>query len=122
MLLKIRRFLAIYIDFVIIFYLCYYLFHILDIFDNIYYSIFLSSCALVLFFNIFLLKDCICGYESIGKKIMFLKIYYNDDILKDKRILKDRVYFSIWNFPIYPFMILINNKSSGDNKFGTIVK
>ncbi len=122
MLLKIRRFLAIYIDFVIIFYLCYYLFHILDIFDNIYYSIFLSTCSLVLFFNIFLMKDCIFGYESIGKKMMFLKIYHNEDVLKDKKILKDRVYFSIWNFPIYPFMILINNKSSGDNKFGTIVK
>ncbi|MCI9281129.1 MAG: hypothetical protein HFI49_02580 [Bacilli bacterium] len=122
MLLKIRRFLAVYIDFVIIFYLCYYPFYILDIFDNIYYSIFLSSCALVLFFNIFLIKDCIFGYESIGKKIMFLKIYHNGDVLKDKKILKDRVYFSIWNFPIYPFMILINNKSSGDNKFGTIVK
>lgn len=122
MLLKIRRFVAIYIDFVIIFYLCYYPFYILDIFNNIYYSIFLSSCALVLFFNIFLMKDCILGYESIGKKIMFLKIYHNDDVLKDKKILKDRVYFSIWNFPIYPFMILINNKSSGDNKLGTIVK
>lgn len=122
MLLKIRRFLAVYIDFVIIFYLCYYPFYILDIFDNIYYSIFLSSCFLVLFFNIFLIKDCIFGYESIGKKIMFLKIYHNGDVLKDKKILKDRVYFSIWNFPIYPFMILINNKSSGDNKFGTIVK
>lgn len=122
MLLKIRRLLAVYIDFILIFYLCYFFAHLISIFDNIFYLIFIGIVVLVLFFNIFLRKDCIIGYESIGKKIMRLKIYCNNVRVLDKKLLIDRVFYSICNFPIYPFMILIINKSCGDNKYNTEVK
>ena len=122
MFLKIRRFLAVYIDFILIFYLCYFFANLINVFDNIFYQIFDGIVVLILFLNIFLRKDCIIGCESIGKKIMHLKIYKNSIRVENKKILIDRVLCSMGSFCFYPFMIFINNKSSGDNKYGTEVK
>lgn len=122
MWIKFRRLLALYIDFIIIFYLCYYFVKLISIFDNIYYDIFIEIVGFILFINLFLRKDCFIGYESIGKKVMFLHIYQNNIRVKDKKVLIDRVSASFYSCPFYLFMILINNKSFGDRKLATDVK
>ena len=90
MRIKLKRLIAISIDYVIILITDYY-------------------------FSTFWL---IFSYESIGKKkIMGLKIYdENGKRIKNKKILTDRVYYSLSTFHIYMFMILANNKSTGDKK------
>ncbi len=65
--------------------------------------------GLLVFINVFLRKDIIFGYESIGKKLMRLKIYdKNNERLTNKKQLIDRTFHSLWTFHIYIFMILIN--------------
>ncbi len=54
---------------------------------------------------------------------MRLRIYNTDGSeLKDKKKLIDRVFQSLSTANLYPFMILINNRSNGDKKIGTEVK
>lgn len=121
--IKIRRLIAFLIDFVILFYVIYFPFYNLaKISDNIIFRIFLAIWLITISFNLFLRKDCIIGYESIGKKIMRLKIYQNGIRVQDKRLLIDRVFYSLWLSQFYLFMILINNKSRGDLKMNTEVK
>ena len=121
---KIRRLIAVYIDLMIILFPNYYFFDFwLQFSKNIFFQFFLSIVGFLVYINIFLRKDVILGYESIGKKLMCLKIYdENNNRLKDKKILVDRIYHSLWTFNIYIFMILINNKSSGDYKMKTTVR
>lgn len=122
--IKIRRLIAVYIDLMIILFPNYYFFDFwLQFSKNIFFQFFLSIVGFLVYINIFLRKDVILGYESIGKKLMCLKIYdENNNRLKDKKILVDRIYHSLWTFNIYIFMILINNKSSGDYKMKTTVR
>lgn len=125
MVLKIRRLVASYIDYNIIFYTCYYLAKIIEpiISGNIFLKILFSIAFIFIGFNLFLRKDIIFGYESIGKKITGLKIYdENGKRVTNKKQLIDRIYHSVWTFHIYIFMILINNKSSGDKTIGTEVR
>lgn len=74
--------------------------------------------------NLFLRKDTLFGYESIGKKLMRLKIYdlSNNERVKNKKKLIDRNFYSFCSLPIYAFMILINNQSVGDKEMKTTVK
>ena len=121
---KIRRLIAIYIDCNIIFWVSYYFCVFWSLFcKNIFFLFFLFFVGLLVFINIFLRKDVIFGYESIGKKLLRLKIYdENNNRLKDKKLLIDRVYHSLWTFNIYMFMILLNNKSAGDKKIKTTIR
>lgn len=71
------------------------------------------------------LKDNFFGNESVGKKIMKLKIVgLNGEIEKDKKMLFERNFYSLFNvfFPMYPYMILFINKSFGDMKTKLEVK
>ena len=125
--LKIRRLGAIFIDYLIIFYTCYYFLQILQPLAKkyIFLEIVFTLTALILFANLFLRKDMIFGYESIGKKIMRLKIYNESGMrIKNKKKLIDRVYYSLFffYFPFYPYIILINNRSRGDRIVKTVVK
>lgn len=123
MILKIRRLLAIYIDFIIIFSISYFpLYYISSLFDNKILNMLLGIITIISFIFLFLNKDILIGYESIGKKIMLLKIYQNKERISNKKILKDRVFYSAYFFCFYPFMILYNNKSRGDLIFETEVK
>lgn len=123
MKIKIKRLVAVYLDFVFIFAACYFPFYYLQqIFSNWLVTLFLTVVVFVLIFNLFLRKDCLIGYESVGKKIMNLKIYKNDIRIENKKLLMDRVLNTMGSFCFYPFMILIWNKSSGDNKYETEVK
>jgi len=123
--LKIRRLIATYIDFVITFWPICYLGSIIDpmLETHLILYIILSIILIITGFNIFLRKDTIFGYSSIGKKIMRLKIYNIDGSeVRDKKKLIDRVFQSLSTAHIYVFMILANNKSTGDKKIGTEVK
>lgn len=53
---------------------------------------------------------------------MFLKIYQNDERIKNKKNLIERIFYIVFPFNFYPFMILYNNKSKGDIKLNTEVK
>lgn len=121
--LKIKRLIAIFIDYMIIFFILYIPSSIIQkTFNNIIVDIICGIVDAILIVVLFLKKDCLIGYESIGKKIMGLKIYQNGERIKDKKILVDRITKTFYSFPFYPFMILINNKSSGDKKLNTEVK
>jgi len=123
MFLKIRRLFALYIDFVLIFIISYFPFHyIYTLSYTTFMNIFMGTISILLFINLFLRKDSLIGCESIGKKIMFLSIYQGDNKIVDKKLLIDRVAYSIWPFISYPFMIFYNNKSKGDIAFNTNVK
>ena len=75
--LKIRRLIAIYIDFIITIYICYFFEIITNLLipENLFFEIIFSIIFFIIWFNLFLRKDTIFGYESIGKKLMRLKIY-----------------------------------------------
>ena len=54
---------------------------------------------------------------------MRLRIYNMDSSqVRDKKKLIDRFFKSLSTFHLYPFMILIDNKSTGDRKISTEVK
>lgn len=76
----------------------------------------------IIFYLLILNKDGIIGYESIGKKIMKLKIYKDGKRLKDKKILRKRNYLSFWDMPFYVINVLFDNKTEGDTKCNTEVK
>ena len=83
---------------------------------------FLSSP--LLFFTLLLRKDCIFGYESIGKKLMYLKIYnQSNERVMDKKILQERIYYNLLCFPhVNGIMILAGGQSEGDQKMHTVVR
>lgn len=123
MKVKVRRLLAIYIDGTIIEYIVGIPSKILYIkFDNICFNIILTIIDLVIVVLLFLYKDGIFGYESIGKKMTGLKIYKDNDRLTDKEILFRRNLKSFVELPSYIFDVISTNKSAGDNKYYTVVK
>lgn len=123
MKLKIKRLIAIIIDILIIKYIIVEPLRIFyQQFNTTLANIIFTIITLVISLGAFLCKDCLIGYESLGKKIMRLKIYQEGNVLCDKIILIKRVIFTIFTSPLYPFMILYNNKSKGDIKCNTEVK
>lgn len=126
MKLNIKRFIAFCIDFSLIASICY-------IFLEIFYPLVLGKVILefglgvgicLLLFTLLLRKDCIFGYESIGKKLMHLKIYNeNNERVMDKRILQKRIYYSLLCLPhVNEIMILAGGQSEGDKRMHTIVR
>ena len=125
MKIKIKRLIAAYIDFILIFSIGYFLLKPIDylVSGNVFFEVLIGIVGLGLYYLIFTRKDVIIGYESIGKKITRLKVFSNDGIrITDKNVLKNRVLYSITTFPLYPLMILLDNKSEGDKRMHTIVR
>ena len=123
MIIQLRRLLAIAIDYYIIFHIIYLpLNYIFKNSTNILVDILSGLLAIILLVNLFLRKDCLIGYESVGKKIMRLKIFQNGKTVQNKKILVDRIFYTLWPFMTYPFMVLYNNKSKGDIRCNTEVK
>ena len=123
MFLRLRRLLALYLDCIIIFGISYFpMYYIYTLFENMFMNIVTSIIAIILMVNLFLRKDCIIGYESIGKKIFKLKIFHNKQPVKNKKLLIDRTFITMGSFALYPFMVLYNNKSKGDIKCNTEIK
>lgn len=123
-MVKIKRLIAFYIDYTIGFYVSYFLLNGNEmLFENMVLKIFFAVIIMLIGFYFFLRKDTIFGYTSIGKKIMKLKIYdEKGEQLTNKRKLIDRVFYSLWLFPLYPIMVLWNNQSRGDTKVKTEVR
>lgn len=117
---KIQRLVAILIDYVIILMVADILYSVLVYFNEIKV---LEIIFMILYFIVvvclLVVKDCIFGYTSIGKKILGMKIYQNDEVVTDKKLLLKRNLKTILLFPLYPFMILIKNQSLGDKKTNT---
>ena len=125
MKLKMKRLMATFLDYFIFFYVSYLILIIAEVFtkNNMVLRVITTMFVMLVFFCLFLCKDILFGYESIGKKVMKLKIYDEDgNNLIDKKKLIMRTFYSFWLFPIYPFMILVNNRSIGDEKVKAIVK
>lgn len=123
MFLRIRRFIAIYIDLYLSLGICYY--QNVIVYNYVSQKLIYALSAILglfLFAYLIIKKDCLFGYESIGKKIMFLKIYRNNERVKDKILLANRIKKTACFFVSYPFMIIYNNKSKGDITYNTEVK
>lgn len=124
MLLRLRRLIASYLDIMIISFVIYYPCKLLEILfkNNIVLNIISAILIVVILYILILNKDGIIGYESIGKKIMRLKIYKDEKRLEEKKILRKRNFLSFWDLPFYIINVLFDNKTEGDIKCNTEVK
>lgn len=120
--IKIKRLLSVVIDGSIVYFILWLFSLTQYIFDENIANIIGIIVTMVFIFIIIPRKDCIIGYESIGKKIMGLKIYQNGERVKNKKILIKRITEGFFGIPFYPIYILIDNKSLGDQKMNTVVK
>ena len=124
-MIKIRRFIAAYIDFWLCFIPGYFISLILQpkpyIFIDLINVIFVLL-PFIVSITLWVYKDTILKNRSIGKKIMGLYIYdSNHYIVQNKEILIQRIFYELWLFPVSCFLILICNQSIGDQKYKTIV-
>ena len=124
MFLRLRRLIASYLDIMLIYFILYYPVKLLvNLFENNMILNIISAILIVVILYILILnKDSIIGYESIGKKIMRLKIYKDEKRLEDKKILRKRNFLSFWDLPFYIINVLFDNKTEGDIKCNTEVK
>ena len=92
MFLRLRRLIASYLDIMLIYFILYYPVKLLvNLFENNMILNIISAILIVVILYILILnKDGIIGYESIGKKIMRLKIYKVGKRLEDKKMLRKR--------------------------------
>ena len=92
MFLRLRRLIASYLDIMLIYFILYYPVKLLvNLFENNMILNIISAILIVVILYILILnKDSIIGYESIGKKIMRLKIYKVGKRLEDKKMLRKR--------------------------------
>lgn len=120
MKLKLKRIVAGLIDFLIIISIII-IFEVVNI-KNEMLDIILMSLEAIFMFFIIPRKDCLFGYESIGKKIMKLGIYKDNKRVTDKDILRKRTYYALIALPFNMFYILKNNKCIGDEEYNTEVK
>lgn len=78
--------------------------------------------VLIMYVYLLLHKDSLIGYESIGKKIMRIGIYKDDERVMDKEVLykrnKTTLILGIFSIP----KIVLMGKSDGDLKYNTEVK
>lgn len=124
--MKIRRLIAVFIDF----FLSYILLLFLTLMirphpyiypDSINFIVLYMPMILIYILSIF--KDAIWGYKSFGKRIMKLNIYdKNNQVIISKRTLICRNIVSFWIFPLNVFLIFFRNKTFGDYILNTQVK
>lgn len=120
MKLKIKRIFAAVIDFYIIGLALALPLEIINYLIGIdIISIIIGIAFVLLFIYLYCRKDCIFGYESIGKKLLGLNIYSKNIRITDKVLLKNRVISTFELLPLYPIDILIDNVSIGDKKYDT---
>lgn len=109
MKLKLKRLIAIYLDYLFILLLVISFYFVVNC-EKIFLSL------LVIFMFIF--KDLLCNKRSIGKKLMGLKIkFMTDNKLKKSILCLRNLTCIIW--PIEIIMILLFNKRIGDVIFKT---
>lgn len=121
---KIARVLANCLDYFIIYYVCYFILWIVNQFlSTTFTDVIIGATLMIAIFLLFCFKDVLFGYESIGKKIMGLKIYdKKGNRVTDKRKLVKRVFHSTYTFPFYVIFVFVNNQTIGDKVCGTTVQ
>lgn len=88
----IKRIISIIIDILIMNFVIYMIARPINLIIKDYtINVNLNTIFFVLCLYFFIYKDCIWGYESVGKKIMGLKIYQNREKITDKKILVQRI-------------------------------
>lgn len=127
MKLKLKRLFAAYIDIGLIIICSSILADLITLRNfNLNAPIGLLILAIIIFFGFtyyfWLLKDLMFKNASFGKKILGLGIFYENGKIPSFKILINRNRSSISIFyPIQILYILINNRTSGDKKYNTIV-
>ena len=72
--------------------------------------------------TLLVLKDTVLKNRSIGKKIMGLYIYDQDNqIIQHKDVLVQKNFYKLWLFPVSGFLISLCNQSIGDQQYCTVV-
>ncbi len=121
-MLKLKRLIALFIDWIVTGFLVSVPTDLSKIILTKNFRLILELGMIILFIILFFHKDLLFKNASLGKKIMGIGIYdENDQKVIDKKLLVDRNVASLEYFPFYPFMILFRNKSVGDGKFHTKV-
>lgn len=125
--LRDKRIIAVAIDtyiYIILLKYSRYIFNMIPFIENDIVRLFVSIIWMLLLVFSYSSKDIIFGYESIGKKLMKLQICYEDGTqVKDKRLLFERVFYSLTSLSnLYLIDIIYDEKSVGDKKTKTIVK
>lgn len=121
---KIKRILAAYIDIIICFFVFYIPLNLLSVVlaSNENLLSILSIIAVIFICITYILKDLAFKNKSLGKKILNLSICDEEGIeITDKILLIKRNVITAFIGSLYPFMILINNKSLGDYIYNTMV-
>lgn len=120
---KFRRIISAFLDILILGFICNIprtlLFKITP--DNFAINVIIDFVYAILLIEVYIRKDCLFGYESLGKKLMGMAIYKDKEKIVNKKILMQRVKSSLFFFPLYPIDILFENKSRGDKQFNTNV-
>ncbi len=122
-MLKLKRFIAIYIDFAFTTFIVLLLTDFFFSFSKDILMILIITLLDIFFiYTLFFRKDFLFKNASLGKKIMRIGIYdEHNQKVTDKKLLIKRNIASFEYLPLYPFMILFQNKSAGDEKFHTKV-
>lgn len=121
--LKIRRFIALYIDIIITGYLIVFPIKIACklVNDNMFLEGLIGICGVILFYYLLFLKDLTFKNASIGKKLMRLAIYEDNKIpSKSTLIIRNKISFSQLIFNVY--QVLVYGYSKGDVVCKTEVK
>lgn len=119
---KLKRLCALFIDSIIIYFIIWIISLSQYIVDIKIANTLVALTSIIIIFIIIPRKDCLFGYESIGKKIMGLKIYKDGKRVLNKKILIKRITEGFFGIPFYIIYILKNNKSLGDEIMNTEVK
>lgn len=123
---KFKRLIALYIDFIFIVIFTTLIIQIItlgkiDAFSSPIIICIAIFSALILAFILTSRKDLLFKNASIGKKIMGIAIYTEDGNIPIKNILIKRISSHLLFFPMEIINILLNNKTSGDEEYKTIV-
>lgn len=119
----IRRFISIIIDFLIMDLIANYIITgpINLIIKDYTINVIINTIVIICLY-FFIYKDCIWGYESIGKKLMGLKIYQNRERITDKKLLVQRIKTTYLYALISGPMLFLTGKTEADKKYNTEVK
>lgn len=119
----IKRIISIIIDILIMNFVIYMIARPINLIIKDYtINVILNTIFFVLCLYFFIYKDSIWGYESIGKKIMGLKIYQNGERIIDKKILVQRIKTTYIYFFISGPMLVLTGKTEADMKYNTEVR
>lgn len=126
MKLKIRRFIALYIDFIITFILAFAIWEVITFgqinqSSPIFLQIIKGVCVMITWPLFLSRKDLAFKNASIGKKIMKIEILNEDGSIPTKEIIVKRITSGDLLFSFEVVNILFENKTNSDKRLKTKV-